>query len=158
MNKILHKVVVPTLLIASTNVQAYNAYENEILLPITNIFSAMRENNGSKLLAQFTNKARLERATKDNKIEISNLEKFAKFVDTSDKYLDEKLLSIHVEQSDNVASVWTPFAFYLGGKLSHCGINSFQLVKQNNLWKIHYLIDNAHQGDCEAFITKYKMK
>ena len=38
-----------------------------------------------------------------------------------------KFEAIHAEKS--LASVWTPYSFYINGKRSHCGTNSFQLVK-----------------------------
>lgn len=128
---------------------------NPVITPIQNMFDAMRAHDGDKLLKQFTDKAILERATKDNQIKQSDLTKFAKIISESTKYLDEQLFNITVEHSGNLASVWTPFAFYLDGKLSHCGVNSFQLIKQHEQWKIRYLIDNAYQGDCKLFIEKH---
>ena len=127
-----------------------------VLLPINNMFDAMREHNGEKLLAQFVQGAMLERANREDKIENSDLSKFAETVSTSKRELDEQIFNITVKQSGNLASVWTPFAFYLDGKLSHCGVNSFQLIKQQKGWKIRYLIDNGYHGDCEAFIAEHK--
>lgn len=133
------------------------AFENsQIMIPINNMFDAMREHNGNKLLQQFTEEAMLERVTKKNEVKKSDLNKFAEFVDKSVKHLDEQLFNITIQESGNLASAWTPFAFYLDGKLSHCGINSFQLIKQNEQWKIRYLMDNAYQGDCQEFIKKHK--
>ncbi|WP_286232608.1 hypothetical protein [Thalassotalea sediminis] len=132
------------------------ANDSQIVQPITNMFDAMREHDGDKLLAQFTAGAMLERATKEDTIEVSDLQKFAEFVKQTPKYLDEHLLNIDVRTSDNLASVWTPYAFYLDEKLSHCGVNSFQLIKVNNKWKIQYLIDNTHQGNCDEFIARHK--
>ena len=40
-----------------------------------------------------------------------------------------------------LASVWTPYTFYVDGKAHHSGTNSFQLVKMPEGWKIHYIID-----------------
>jgi len=128
---------------------------SEILIPINNMFDAMREHDSKKFSQQFTTGAILERATKTNEIKQSDLTKFAQLIDKSTHYLDEQLFNISIHQSGNVASVWTPFAFYLDRKLSHCGINSFQLIKQSEQWKIRYLIDNAYQGNCQDFINKH---
>ncbi|WP_286272653.1 hypothetical protein [Thalassotalea hakodatensis] len=133
-----------------------SAQENGALKPINHLFDAMREHDGDKLMAQFTKGAHLERVTMENVVTLSALPKFAQFVDTSDKYLDEKLFSYSVHVSDNLASVWTPYAFYIDGKLSHCGVNSFQLIHTDQQWKIQYLIDNTHSGDCNIFINKHK--
>lgn len=131
------------------------AKEHVSAKPIHNMFDAMREHNGDKLLAQFTDNAILQRAGKGGEVKTNDLKKFAAFVSKTDKHLDEKLLAVDVSISDNLASVWTPYVFYLDGKLSHCGVNSFQLVKFDNDWKIVYLIDNTHAGDCEKFIARY---
>ncbi|HUH33176.1 MAG TPA: hypothetical protein VLZ28_04430, partial [Daejeonella sp.] len=49
---------------------------------------------------------------------------------------------------DNLASVWTSYQFYIGDKFSHCGVNSFQLVKGKEGWKIVYLIDTRRKENC----------
>ncbi|MCJ8321375.1 MAG: hypothetical protein MJK12_17190 [Colwellia sp.] len=128
----------------------------EVLTPINNMFDAMRAHDGDKLLAQFIDGAILERASNEDKVEQSDLKKFAAMISKSPKGFDERIFNITVNQSGNLASVWTPFAFYLDGKLSHCGVNSFQLIKQQTQWKIRYLIDNGYAGDCEEFIAKHK--
>ncbi|MDO6446797.1 hypothetical protein Q4493_13535 [Colwellia sp. 1_MG-2023] len=139
--------------------QSFTSIANEktqVLSPINTMFDAMREHDSKKFLKQFTQEAILERATTHDEIKKSDLMKFAEFIEGSKKHLDEKLFNIKVQESGNLASVWAPFAFYVDGKLSHCGVNSFQLIKQNEQWKIRYLIDNVYQGDCQTFIEQHK--
>lgn len=126
---------------------------DEITKPIIAMFDAMREHDGDKLKRQFVSTAILQRALSDGSIRTSDISKFAQKISESKSYLDEHLLAVKVNLSDNLASVWTPYAFYLDNKLSHCGVNSFQLVKTAKGWKIQYLIDNSHQADCRAFIN-----
>jgi hypothetical protein len=45
--------------------------------------------------------------------------------------------------------VWTPYRFIFNGKFSHCGVNSFTLVKLNGEWKINYVIDTRRKEKCE---------
>ena len=142
-------------LCASSFFTPAHAQNKEAMQPIAQLFDAMREHNGEKLLAQFTINATLERVTKDNKIKQSDLKDFSRIVSSATKYLDEQLLDVKIHVSHNLASAWTPFAFYVNGKLSHCGINSFQLVKQATQWKIQYLIDNVYTGDCKTFIKTH---
>ncbi len=61
----------------------------------------------------------------------------------------EKLLSWDVKIDGNLASVWTPYEFYLNGKFSHCGANSFQLFNNNGTWEIIYLVDSRHKNKSE---------
>lgn len=62
---------------------------------------------------------------------------------------EEKLLSFEILFDKLLASVWTPYEFYLNGEFSHCGVNSFQLVKKNDVWKIVYLIDSRNRSGCK---------
>lgn len=61
----------------------------------------------------------------------------------------EKLLDYEIHVDSNLASVWTPYEFYVNGKFSHCGVNSFQLVKLKGNWVITYLIDTRRREACK---------
>ncbi len=54
-----------------------------------------------------------------------------------------KFKAVHTEKS--LASAWTPYTFYLNGKVSHSGTNSFQLIKIGEEWKIQYIIDTRRK-------------
>ena len=71
----------------------------------------------------------------------------------ADVYL-EKLLSYDIRIDGNLASVWTPYEFYLNGNFSHCGANSFQLFHNNGKWEIIFLVDMRRRGDCKALKNK----
>ena len=62
----------------------------------------------------------------------------------------EKLLSWDIKIDGNLASVWTPYEFYLNNNFSHCGANSFQLFNNNGKWEIIYLVDMRRRSDCDA--------
>lgn len=73
--------------------------------------------------------------------------------ETADKYykqvaripqnvkIEEKILSYKVQIDGTLAHVWTPYEFYANGKLSHSGVNSFQLFNDRGKWTIIYIID-----------------
>lgn len=73
---------------------------------------------------------------------------FAKKIKPTDNYF-EKILSYTIHIDGNLASVWTPYEFYVNDKFSHCGANSFQLFNNNGNWKIIYLIDTRRKTDCK---------
>lgn len=60
----------------------------------------------------------------------------------------EKLTDYSIHQDGMMAHVWTPYEFWLNDKFSHCGVNSFQLLKENGTWKIIYLIDTRKRIGC----------
>ncbi|MGS2721562.1 nuclear transport factor 2 family protein [Paraglaciecola aestuariivivens] len=144
----------------SVNTYAHNLQQpaqgkNPVIAPIFQLFDAMREHNSDKIIQQFSAEAILQRVEADGSISNTNISQFAQKVSQAQASLDEHLLAIDVQQQDTLASVWTPFAFYVNDQLSHCGSNSFQLIKRNGSWKIHYLIDVTHAGDCTEFVAKH---
>lgn len=66
----------------------------------------------------------------------------------------EKLLSYDIKIDGNLASVWTPYEFYLNDNFSHCGANSFQLFNNNGKWEIIYLVDMRRRESCNALKAK----
>lgn len=57
----------------------------------------------------------------------------------------EKITSYNIQVDGAMAHAWTPYEFYINGKLSHKGVNAFTLFKENNVWKIIYLIDTRRK-------------
>lgn len=57
----------------------------------------------------------------------------------------EKLLSYNIQVDGAMAHAWTPYEFYVNGKLSHKGVNAFTLFKDKDAWKIIYIIDTRRK-------------
>ena len=84
------------------------------------------------------------------KVAPENPQDFLKAVGTPHpKVWDERITFANVLIDANLASVWTPYEFYLGGTFSHCGYNSFQLVKLADGWKIAHIIDTRRKEKCK---------
>lgn len=119
-----------------------------ILKPIYSLFDGMRESKGDKVRAAFAENAVMHRAHAKLKAG-GSAEKFAQAVESSnDKVWDEKIWDIRIQVDDKLASVWTEFAFLLDDKMSHCGVNSFQLYHFDDGWKIIYLVDTFRKDNC----------
>jgi hypothetical protein len=61
----------------------------------------------------------------------------------------EKLHGFEININGIIANVSTPYSFYLDDELSHCGVNTFQLMKAKGEWKIIYLVDTRSKLGCE---------
>jgi hypothetical protein len=64
------------------------------------------------------------------------------------RIFEEKLLSFTINVDGEMANAWTPYEFWYNGKFSHCGVNSFQLIKEEDTWKIIYLVDTRRREEC----------
>jgi hypothetical protein len=63
--------------------------------------------------------------------------------------IEERILNYKIQIDGSMAQVWTPYEFYIDGKLSHFGTNSFTLLLENNPeasgWKIVHIIDTRRK-------------
>ena len=128
---------------------AQNSVEKEVVKPIENLFQAMKSADSIGVKNAFSSSAILQTFDKNNEIRTEKVEGFAKQVGSSKVGdLDERFTISKVLIDGNMASVWVPYRFYYKGNFSHCGVNSFQLAKLNNEWKIQYIIDTRRKENC----------
>ena len=128
---------------------AQNPSEKEIIKPIENLFNAMKSADSLGVKNAFSSSAILQTFDKNNEIRTEKVEDFAKQVGASKASdLDERFTISKILVDGNMASVWVPYQFYYKGNFSHCGVNSFQLAKINNEWKIQYIIDTRRKDNC----------
>lgn len=66
-----------------------------------------------------------------------------------DKSFKEDLLDYNIQVDGDMAHAWTPYYFYFDKNFSHCGVNSFQLMRKEGKWKIIYLVDTRRK-DCRV--------
>jgi hypothetical protein len=55
-----------------------------------------------------------------------------------------------IEVDGDVAMVWAPFVVRDGGKVSNCGFDHFDLVRENGAWKVMNLTFSSRIADCPA--------
>ena len=73
---------------------------------------------------------------RDNNLRsFSNEEYFAQ-LQSSKQAMQERMWNPEVRVHGLIATVWTPYDFWIDGKFSHCGIDAFDLVKTDKGWKI----------------------
>ncbi|MBO9690181.1 nuclear transport factor 2 family protein [Chryseobacterium sp.] len=142
----MNKIIVFLLLISISGF----GQQQDIEKPIRNLFLGMKNADPLLVKSVFAENAVLQTITKEGAVKSESIQDFMASVSKFPKGdLDERIIVEAVHTDGNLASVFTPYSFYLKGKLSHCGANSFQLVKQNNEWKIQYIIDTRRKENCK---------
>ena len=61
----------------------------------------------------------------------------------------ERIWDVQVLQDDRLATVWTPYDFYLNGEFHHCGTNSFSLIRDAGGWRIAGVVYSMQTESCE---------
>ena len=142
-----------TFITLSIAIKAQTA-EDSIKIVITKLFDGMKNSDAALLKTAFADSAILQTISRDKDgktiIENDKVEDFAGIVSKMPKGdADERIVYDVIKIDGPLAIVWAPYKFYYKGVFSHCGIDSFQLVKINGEWKIQYLIDTRKKKGCE---------
>jgi ketosteroid isomerase-like protein len=138
-----------TLLLTSAPTSAQSP-EDSVVSVITGFFDAMRENDSSAARTAFTPDAHLFRAT-PNGLQRNDIDGIITAIgNPKESVWDEVIWDTEVHIDGNLASVWTKYAFYRGTSFSHCGVDSFQLYRQPDGWKIYLITDTMRQQGCET--------
>ncbi|PJJ67581.1 nuclear transport factor 2 family protein [Chryseobacterium geocarposphaerae] len=144
----MNKIAVIALLFGSFYFGQQNQNQ-EIEKPIRNLFLGMKNADPELLNSAFSETAILQTITKTG-VRNEEIKDFVASVSKMEKNdLDERISIEAIHVDGNLASVFTQYSFYFKGKFSHCGANSFQLIKQNGEWKIQYIIDTRRKDNCK---------
>lgn len=146
-----HFFIVLTVLTSSLS-KAQTA-EDSVKAVINNLFTAMKNSDGALLKSCFSDSVVLQTIGKTKEgtmvVMTSSAKSFVDQISTSVVgSLDERITFETVKVDGPLAIAWTPYTFYYNGMLSHCGTNSFQLVRFNGVWKIQYIIDTRRRQGC----------
>lgn len=146
-------IITLVLLMASAfTVFGQKADDSKAALAVVNqLFAEMAAANAAGILATGTPENQLVavRKLRDGKtrIDVIGGQAFTKFF-TKPGAVEERMYDPKVEVSGDWAMVWGRYVFFVGDKLSHCGINQFNLVRTDAGWKIANGASTIDPGDC----------
>ena len=93
----------------------------DIEKPIRNLFLGMKNADPELVKSAFAESAVLQTITKDGTVKSDSISDFIASVSKFTKGdLDERIIVEAIHTDGNLATVFTPYSFYLKGKLSHC--------------------------------------
>jgi len=133
----------------SSNSDGSAASEKEVKQVIQNMFHAMQQADTALLKTCFSDNVILQTILNKPQGAIINTGSVNDFIQNIGKQtpnaVDERFEFGAIQIDPLMATVWTPYSFYYKGQYSHKGVNSFQLVKLKEGWKIQYLIDTRYK-------------
>ena len=140
------------LTICSINANAQTS-QDSVKTAINHFFEGMRKGDSLLLKSSLAPQALLQTIakTKDGKTSVrsEDLQAFITAVTKPhDGVYDERITFETIKIDADLALAWTPYKFYVSDQFSHCGVNSFQLVRLNGEWKIQYIIDTRRKDNC----------
>ena len=129
--------------------------EQQVEAVIRSLFDGMRSKNADQVAAAFSKDAMMQTVIakpEGSEVGSNAVADFVTRISTTpaETQLDERIIDYQIKVDGTMASPWTPYQFYVNDKFSHCGVNSFQLVKMADGWKIVYIIDTRRKEPCES--------
>lgn len=127
--------------------------EDSVKAVINNMFTAMKNADGQMLKNTFSDSIVFQSISrnKDGAAVVRN-ESPSGFINQISKAtpgsLDERIIFETIKIDGPLAFAWTPYSFYYNNNFRHCGVNSFQLVRFDGVWKIQYIIDTRRKDNC----------
>ncbi len=128
--------------------------EDSVKTAIGQLFTYMRNADSKGIVSCFTDSAILQTIARDKAgeavIRNEKVADFAAVIGTIPKLAADERITFDVVKVDGpLATAWTPYKFFYNGVFSHCGVNSFQMVRIKGEWKIQYLIDTRRKQACD---------
>jgi hypothetical protein len=124
-----------------------------VMAVVSRLFDAMRAGDSATVRAVFHPQAFLSSALVGPdgtpRVRIDSIGSFVRAVGTPHAEVwDERVRSEIVQVDGPMATAWTPYGFFLGGKFSHCGVNAFTLARTGADWRIVSLTDTRQRTGC----------
>ena len=127
--------------------------EDSVKAAVNLLFTGMIQSDAAKIRSSFTDSAILQSIVeKDGKTRTrtESVEEFAQSISKLQKGVADERIRFDVIKIDGpLAIVWAPYSFYYKGQLNHCGVDSFQMLLVNGVWKIQYLVDTRRKQPCQ---------
>ena len=129
-------------------VSAQSHDEHEVRAAVDQIFEGMRTADADLVREVLAPVVRFSGVGQDGAVTVQSLDGWLGAIGTSEGRWDERIYDVEVRVDANMASVWAPFTFYLDGAISHCGINSIELMRDAEGWKITQIADTRRTEGC----------
>lgn len=118
---------------------------------VEQIFEGMRTANPDMVREVFAPDARfavLDRRDGPARLAVQGVDGWIAAIGESGGQWNEQIYDVVVHVDRDMASIWAPYTFYLDGGLRHCGINSIELLRGADGWKVTQLSDTRQTEDC----------
>ena len=125
--------------------------EQAVLAAVEQVFDGMRTADPDLVRAVFASDARFAMLNAQDGPAVVRTQTVDTWIDaigSSGGSWDEQIYDLDVRVDGAMASVWAPYTFYLDGQISHCGINSIELLRDADGWKVTQISDTRRREGC----------
>lgn len=128
--------------------------EGQVMAPINALFDGLARRDSAIILAAMrpdgTATQVSENADGSRTIRRLPAADFAAGVKPGPERFEERLNDPAIEIDGDIAMVWSPYVFLVDGKVTHCGIDHFDLIREAGRWKIASITWSKRTTGCPA--------
>lgn len=135
---------------------AHNAGEADsaaVLVPVNALFAAFEAGDAAAMLRQVYPDGRVTasglRGDGASSLRQQSWTQFAERIRPETAF-QERISDPAIEVDGDIAMVWAPFVVRVAGRVSNCGFDHFDLVRENGAWKVMNLTFSSRTTGCPA--------
>lgn len=110
--------------------------ELEVIATVERLFAGMAARDEAAIRAVLTPEGKIYSLRENSPAAVTSHADFASRIAAAKETLLERMWAPKVLLQDRLATLWAPYDFHRGGKLTHCGVDSVTLIKTGEGWKI----------------------
>jgi len=123
--------------------------EKDVLAAVQRTFDGMAVNDAARILASMTADARLYGVRANGSAYAMPAEQWANRIASVksqfvERFTNRPTVSIH----GAIANVWGEYELLRDGKFVHCGVDSFNLLKTSEGWRVATILDTEETTGC----------
>jgi hypothetical protein len=127
--------------------------EAAVMAPIDRMFGGLEARDGATILAQTRPEGGAtvvsEKPDGSRMIRHESWAEFAGGIKPGPEHYREKLLDPAVDIDGDIAMVWSRYVFTIDAKPHHCGVDHFDLIRENGAWKVLNVTWSSRTTGCE---------
>lgn len=124
-----------------------------VLAPVNALFAAFEAGDAAAMLRQVYPDGRVTasglRADGASSLRQLSWTQFAERIQP-DGAFEERISDPTIAIDGDIAMVWAPFVVRVAGRVSNCGYDHFDLLRENGAWKVMNLSFSSRTAGCPA--------
>ena len=124
--------------------------EAGVMRPVDAVLRAIERGDGAAVLAATRGDGVVTVAAEGQPVRSLRWAAMAASMKPSTDRLSETLGTPAIEIDGDVAMVWAPYTFAVNGKVTHCGYDHFDVVREGGTWKVLNVTWSKRTTGCDA--------
>jgi hypothetical protein len=145
--------LLPVLICAFPAAAGAQNHEKDVIAVVEKLFEGMRAKDTAMMRSVFDPAARLLGLNRQapGTVMVTSVDQFLRGIGGyQGAELHERIFRPEVRIDGDFATVWAFYTLHVGDRFSHCGVDSFQLFRLQQVWKIVSIADTRRTENCPA--------